>query len=191
MFGSSLLNILNPIFKDESKKKNNGSHIESEMRNNYHPNKFAETGLGSYSSVEKSGIKIGQPTENGNNSIDLPTPEFTSGTILVGNELRLMKSIHNDRDMLEKAGLQIDPTDDLRIITNNNGKIVGAIAFGTKHVNQIKKIRYIDVDPDGANFNKCMCHIIRNTEHSSNPLRFYNADNVEIDRDHIKPEYMI
>lgn len=193
MFGLSLLNLIHPLLSNKSKE--NESYVSSEMKQTYNPNKFDSTGLlhiGKPNVNDGHGINIGTPTENGTEHINIPlVPEFQSGTILVGKELRLMKAIHNERDMLEKAGLHIDPTDDLRIIMNSNGKVVGAIAFGTKHVNQIKKIRYIDVDRDSINFNKCMCHIIRNTEHSSNPLRFYNADDVQIDRDHIKQDYII
>lgn len=159
----------------------------------YNPNVFNSVGpqLTAQNDNPSDSVALGFPTEHNHMRLPPIKPEFQSGMILIGNDLKLIKAIHNDRDLIEKAGLQIDPTDDLRIIYDSNGKIVGAIAFGTKHVNQIKKIRYIDVDPDSNNFNKCMCHIIRNTEHSSNPLKFYNADEVEIDRDEIDKKYIL
>ena len=160
----------------------------------YNPNVFNSIGpqLTAQSDNDSdNSVALGFPTDTGNMRFPPIKPEFQSGMILVGSDLKLVKAIHNDRDLIEKAGLHIDPTDDLRIIHNSDGKIVGAIAFGTKHVNQIKKIRYIDIDPDSQNFNKCLCHMIRNTDHSSNPLRFYNVDDIEIDRDDIDPKYIL
>lgn len=151
----------------------------------YNPNVY--TSVGPLIGDDYDGEDLGNNAEDCD--INLPEPEFQSGMILVGSDLKLLKVIHNERDLLSMAGLNINPTDDVRIMRNGSGEIVGAIAFGTKNMGQIKKIRYIDIDPDAIHFKKCLRHIIQ-TESSKSPLKFYNSDHVDIVRDKI-PERFI
>lgn len=171
---SSIFSGFNPAEFISEFNPQESNDITNEHR--YNPNVF--TSVGPVSGIE------------GDKSI-LPNTEFQSGMILIGPDIRLMKIIHNERDLLSKAGLKINPTDDIRIIRDSSGRLKGAIAFGTSHINQIKKIRYIDVDDDSQNFKKCMCYLMRNTESSTNPLKFYNSEKADVERDEIVKKFVI
>lgn len=151
-------------------------------RAKHNPNFDAAVGptLGKYG-ADSDGIDLGNNSEKIPLHYNKTTPEFQSGIILNDDGLKILKAIHSEKDQLSKLGLKIDPTDDVRVVRNSSGEIVAAIAFGEKNVNQIKKIKYIDIDKDSQNVCKCLSQLAQ-TEQSTNPLRFYESEEVDLER---------
>ena len=131
------------------------------------------------------GIDLGQNAKNLKMSNPLENIEFQSGVILIDDDLKLFNSMHYERNLLANLGLQISPTDDIRIIRNKNGEIVAAFAFGESRVNQVKRLRYIDIDSNSSNFKKCMVKLAYLDTDTYNPLRFHSIDQINIERNSI------
>lgn len=151
----------------------------------YNPN--VTTSFGPLIGDSEDGLDLGGNRKQFD--LSLPKPEFQSGMILVDSGLYLLKALSDEYNILSIAGLEIEPTDDVRVIKNKAGEIVGAITFGTKHVNQIQKIRYIDVDEASSNFKQCMCKLAQQ-ESATNPLRFY-SNSADITRNEIPNKFII
>ncbi len=105
-------------------------------------------------------------------------PEFQSGMIIIDPDLKLLAAISNERDLLYKAGLHIDPTDDVRIVKTSTGDVKAAIAIGSKRNGQIKYIKYIDIDEDSINFHKAISKL---ASQPNSPLQFYENE-VDVQR---------
>ena len=113
--------------------------------------------------------------------------EFISGMMILDGGLKLADAIYSQRRLLSDSGLQIDPKSNIKLIYNEFGEIVAAIAYNSCHMGQIKKIRYIDIDPDAVNFKRAMCYLCQHFDNDPNhPLKFYNSSEIDIERNRIR-----
>ena len=113
--------------------------------------------------------------------------EFISGMMILDGGLRLANAIYSQRRLLANLGLEIDPRSNIKLIYNEFGEIVGAIAYNSSNMGQIKKIRYIDIDPDAVNFKRAMCYLCQHFDNDPNyPLKFYNSSEIDIERNRIR-----
>ena len=132
----------------------------------------------------------------GNNRKDhtgtCPSPEFKSGMILIDPGLYMLNALYDEYDILRIIGLQIDPTDDIKIIKNDKGQIVAAIAFGGSVINQRQTIRFFDIDPDSSNVSKAI-GALADQPSSSNPLKFYSSfsEHLDLQRTEIPDRFLI
>ncbi len=126
------------------------------------------------------GVKLGRNKED--SYADLPEPEFQSGMILIDPELKLLKAVYAERNLLSKVGLKIGATDDVRVVKDNNGNLKSALSIGYNNMGQVITIRYIDVDKDGCNFQKCIASL---ANQQNSPLKFYEGVIVDLERDTI------
>ena len=165
---------------------NQDSNI-NESQVEYNPNITSSTGPSDIFGTLEPGVPLGRSI------LDIPTygnlsnPEFQSGVIFVDPGLRLLKALYQERNLLSKVGLDIDPLDEVHVIKDELGNIKGAMASRFSNMGQITKIKYIDVDPDSSNFNKCMCRLFNVDPNSS--LVFTENDNII--RNDILPEVII
>ena len=113
--------------------------------------------------------------------------EFSSGMMILDGGLKLANAIYSQRRLLANLGLEIDPLSNIKLVYNIDGEIVAAIAYTSSHMGQIKKIRFIDIDPDAINFKKAMCYLCQHFDNDPNyPLKFYNSSEIDIERNRIR-----
>jgi hypothetical protein len=115
----------------------------------------------------------------------MPEPEFQSGVIFIDPNLRLLKALHQERELLSYAGLDIDPDDDIKLVKDDNGQLKAALAINYSHMGQIIKIKYIDVDDESKHFHGCMCKLLN----IGSPVKYYEGIEViknELSKDLIK-----
>ena len=60
---------------------------------------------------DASPVKLGR--NPGDSYGDVPVPEFSSGMILIDPELKLLKAVSKERNLLADAGLKIQADDDV------------------------------------------------------------------------------
>ena len=131
----------------------------------------------------------------GNNRKDhtgtCPSPEFKSGMIMIDPGLYMLNALYDEYDVLRIIGLNIDPTDDIKVIKNDKGQIVAAIAFGGSVINQKQTIKFFDIDPNSCNVSKALGSLADQPS-ASNPLKFYSSFEEHLDLHRIEiPERFI
>lgn len=79
--------------------------------------------------------------------------EFSSGMV-IDSDLLLIPATSIEKQLLSKAGLNIDQANIIYVIKDRTGKVKGAIAFICNEEKNIVSINYIDADPNDNNFKK-------------------------------------
>ena len=100
---------------------------------------------------------------------------FRSGIIYVDSDLKLMQAMQNEKELFAFAGLKIGPDDDLKLMITKDGRIVGAIAVEYKHMGQVAKLKYIDVDDESCHFKRTFNKL----QDMYSPLKFFDNDAIE------------
>lgn len=159
-------------------------HLRESEGEEYNPNVFQSKPP--TNSEPTDGLKLGRDKDD--SYADVPAPDFQSGMILIDPELKLLKAINDERNLLSKVGLKICATDDVRVVKDSNGNLKSAMAIGYSNMGQVIKIRYIDVDKDGANFQKSIASLAKQ---QSSPLKFYEGHNIDLERDDIDPAVLV
>lgn len=166
------------IFKEYKQTTKGAGHLFQEDEDSkLNPNSYSSEG-------PHQGLSASNPVKLGRNPDDsygdVPEPEFQSGTILIDPELRLLAAMQQERNLLAKAGLKIQPMDDVRVIKDINGNVKGAMAINrTKNMGQVMSIKYIDVDKDGENFKKALSKLITS---NGSPIKTFENATAEITR---------
>ena len=108
-------------------------------------------------------------------------------TLLHDPNLVIIESNGQERQLLEKAGLKIDPDDAVHIVKDRTGNIKSAIAVKVDDYGEnVTEVRYIDADPKSKNFKGGISRLAT----LSNNLSF-ESNNIEVHRDEIKEGLII
>jgi len=107
-------------------------------------------------------------------------PMVETYSLLNDPELLISTSYKNERELLSMAGLQINETDDVRIVKTRTGDIKCAIALQLEDDGKVHSVRYVDVDKDGKYFKKGIARLATLPNSVS-----FKSSKLEIQRDNI------
>lgn len=137
-----------------------------------------------YGDMGKGGFKSGKVFDEERKS-QMP-PNFGSLMLSIDDNLKLLASVQKERNILGGMGLSIDPNDEILLMKDRTGNLKGAIIISRDHSNNLKHIKYMDVDTDAMNFKKSLSKLI--TSKIGGTAIYY--EDIEVHRIHIPKEFI-
>lgn len=163
-------------------KKYQSNLLQEGENSDVNPNVMNSTGISDIMGDNLPTVPLGRTLEDIHTYGIMPSPEFQSGVIFIDPNLRLLKALHQERELLSYAGLEIDPNDDIKLIKDENGQLKAALAIKYSNMGQIIKIKYIDVDDNSKHFHGCMCKLLN----IGSPITYY--ENIEVIKNEISKD---